>query len=248
MLRPITTESGNRFAGLIIGQAGIGKTSLLRTIMGQDFNPQTGTWTQVENPIGRVCVLSAESGLLCVRDLIQSGHIEGFEIGSLQELKEALQTLSHPDSQKKYQWVFIDSLTEIASRCVEVMKAKYPDRKDSFPMWGEYADTMTALIKALRDMSAYNVVFSCLDAIDKDEINRRFVGPDIAGNGLKQRLPSYFDEVLYYTTITTEQGLPYRVFICQPTDKFQAKDRSGKLSQIEKPCLRNIYSKIIGGN
>lgn len=247
MLKPITTEVSNRFAALVIGQAGIGKTSLLRTIMGQGFDINTGSWVQEENPIGRVCILSAESGLLCIRDLVQGGYVEGFEIGNLQDFKEALQVLAHPDNQQKYQWVFIDSLTEIASRCVEAMKAKYPDASKSFQLWGEYTDTMTALIKAFRDMSAYNVVFSCLDAVDKDELNRRFIGPDISGTGLKQRLPSYFDEVLFYTQFSDDQGRPYRAFVCHPTDKHQAKDRSGKLNQIEKPCLRNIYQKIIGG-
>lgn len=248
MLKPITTESGNRIAALVIGQAGIGKTSLLRSLMGQEFDVAKNSWAQTGNPIGRVCVLAAEPGLLCVRDLVQAGYVEGFEVGSLADFKEALSVLSLPENQQKYQWIFIDSLTEIASRCAEAMKTKYPDKKDSFPMWGEYTDTMTALIKAFRDMAAYNVVFSCLDDIDKDELNRRFVGPDIAGNGLKQRLPSYFDEVLYLTQITNEQGVPYRVFFCQPSDKYKAKDRSGKLGQIEKPCLQNIFQKIIGGN
>lgn len=247
MLKPITQETANRFAGLIIGQSGIGKTSLLRTIMGQTFDVARNGWIQEENPIGRVCVLSAESGLLCVRDLVQAGYVEGFEIGSLSDFREALQVLSHPDSQAKYQWIFIDSLTEIASRCVEAMKAKYPDKKDSFPMWGEYTDTMTAMIKAFRDMTAYNIVFLSLDSVEKDELNRRFVGPDIAGNGLKQRLPSYFDEVIYLALFRDEQGRPYRAFVCHPTEKFPAKDRSGRLEPIEKPCLRNIFKKIISG-
>jgi len=248
MLQPISAETASRMAALVIGPPGIGKTSLMRSLMGQEFDPAQGGWIQTGNPVGRVCMLSAESGLLCVRDLVQAGYIEGFNIRNLGEFKEALQLLSMPESQQKYQWIFIDSLTEIASRCVEAMKAKYPDKKDSFPMWGEYSDTMTALIKAFRDLVAYNVVFSCLDDIDKDELNRRFVGPAIEGKGVKQRLPSYFDEVLYLTQFTNDQGIPYRAFVCQPTDKLQAKDRSGKLFPIEKPCLRNVYQKIIGGN
>lgn len=248
MLRPITVDVGSRFAALIIGTAGIGKTSLLRTLMGQEFDVAQNAWTQVGNPIGRVCVLSAESGLLCVRDLVQGGYVEGFKIGSLVDFKEALSTLSLPEYREKYQWLFIDSLTEISSRCVEAMKAKYPDKKDSYPMWGEYTDTMTGLIKAFRDMTCYNVVFLCLDDVEKDELNRRYIGPDISGSGLKQRLPSYFDEVLYLVQLTNEQGVPYRAFLCQPSDKYKAKDRSGRLGQIEMPSIRNIYQKIIGGN
>ena len=62
-LKPIVAEKVDRFTALVIGEAGIGKTSLLRTIPEED----------------KVCVLSAESGLLAVRDLVKAGRVE--EIG-----------------------------------------------------------------------------------------------------------------------------------------------------------------------
>ncbi len=230
-LRPITIESNSRFCGLVIGPAGIGKTSLLRSI------PESE----------RVCVVSAEAGLLCVRDLVASGRVEGFEVASFAEMAEVHQFLTTSSEAKaRYQWVFIDSLTEISTRCVEAMKAKYPDRKDSFPMWGEYGDRMTALVKGFRDLRDYNVIFTCLDSTEKDDLNRRFSGPQISGGALKERLSSYFDEVFYMTSMkdptTGQEG---RYFVTQPYDRFPAKDRSGKLELVERPHLAAVKAKIL---
>lgn len=243
-LKPITPETANRFCCLVVAPAGTGKTSLLRTIMGQEFNPDARQWEQKEEPSQKVCTLSAEEGLLCVRDLVTAGLVQGYEIGSLLDFKEALSMLMQPDFKERYQWVFIDSLTEISSRCVEHMKQKHQGGKDAFKLWGEYNDTMTQIIKAFRDMTDYNVVFTCLEKIETDEQKIRYVAPAISGSELKERLTSYFDEVFRMVEFTTEEGRSIRVF---HTDKpiGLAKDRSGCLGSIENPNLLHIQRKIL---
>lgn len=227
----IKPDSANRLTALVIGMAGIGKTSLLRTI------PE-------DEP---VCTLSAEAGLLCVRDLVRSKKVTGVEIKSLAEFQEALGALKTAEWKQVYRWIFIDSLTEIASRCVEEYQRRYPDKKDSFNLWGGYLDTMTALIKDFRDLTDYNVVFTCLESVDYDEVKRRHIGPDIQGRQLKERLTSYFDEVFYMTTLPNGNGVDQRVFFTQPRPGQPGKDRSGKLDEIEAPDLAAIKTKILGG-
>lgn len=241
-LRPITVDTAQRFCALVVGQAGLGKTSLLRTILGQEWTADG--WRQVEETSEKVCTLSAEAGLLCVRDLVSAGKIEGYEIGSFADFREAQQMLLKPEMKQRYDWVFIDSLTEISSRCVEAMKAKYPSKSDSFPMWGEYNDLMTQMIKAFRDLSDYNVVFTCLESVDTDQDKRRFIAPAISGSALKERLVSYFDEVLHLTEMQTEDGAVCRVFRTRHPIGL-AKDRSGRLADVEKPSLRSICKKIM---
>lgn len=230
-LTPITHESVSRFCGLVIGHSGIGKTSLIRTI------PETD----------KACVLSAESGLLAVADLVRDGRVEGYEIKSIDEFVEAFNLLNTDAEMKsRYKWIFIDSLTEIAGRCVEAMKRKHTNSADTFKLWGEYADIMTSLIKGFRDMKNYNVVFTCLPQNEKDELNRRFYGPALQGATLKDRLISYFDEVFFYTKVTID-GNEDRVFITDEWERHPAKDRSGKLAApFEEPHLGNIYNKIMG--
>ncbi|MBU0613676.1 ATP-binding protein [Patescibacteria group bacterium] len=234
MLVPITLETNSRIAVVVYGSPGVGKTSLLRTI-----------------PEGeKACVISAESGLLCVRDLIESKQVEGFEVGSLDEMREVYSFLLTSQAKDRYKWIFIDSLTEIGSRAVEQMQTEYPLEKDKFKLWGAYSDAMTGLIKGFRDLSNYSVVFTALNSFSEDDYKRRFVEIDLAGGKLKSRLPGYFDEVFYMKTSANEEGKLQRYFYTEPTDTPRghaiSKDRSGKLNSIEKPDLAYIHNKIFG--
>lgn len=94
--------------------------------------------------------------------------------------------------------------------------------------------------------TAYNVVFTCLESVDYDEVKRRHIGPDIQGRQLKERLTSYFDEVFYMTTRPDADGIDRRVFYTQPRPGIPAKDRSGQLDEIEQPNLAAIKAKILG--
>lgn len=230
MLKQISIETNSRFIALIIGQAGIGKTSLLRSI-------------DESEPI--FCV-SAEAGLLCVRDLVASKRVQGVEVSTFAELAEVYSFLVSP-AAAGFKWVFIDSLTEISARCLDGLKVKFPDRKDSFSLWGSYADQMVSMIKGFRDLPAFNVIFTCLSSEEKDEVNRRYVGPCISGASVKERLTSFFDLVAFMTTMPDSNGKEQRVLVTQPMGCFPAKDRSGLLSPVEPPHLGAIKAKILGG-
>lgn len=243
MLRPITPQSTNRICVLLIGYAGLGKTSQIRCLLGQDY--RNGKWQASEFQPEPPLVLSAESGLLSCLDLVKEGKVTGFEIGSIGEFREALQYCQSTDfKQKGYKWIFIDSLTEIASRCAEALQAKYPSKADSFKLWDEYTCTMTDIIKTFRDLPDVSVCFTCLMTTDKDEFNRRFPAPDIAGKGLKSRLTSYFDESLVLERQRLEDGTEYLAFRTHEPAGL-AKDRSGKLNPLERPNLLSIKNKIL---
>lgn len=229
-LRSITVDSSSTIKVLVIGIAGIGKTSLIRTI-----------------PEGAlVIVISAESGLLSVRDLILSGRIQGYEVYSFDDLREAFLLISRIEVKEGLRpWIVIDSLTELASRCYEAMKAKYPSHSDGFKLWQEYNEKMIAMIKTFRDLPDFNVAMTALETCEKDEMNRRYYGVAMSGGQLKERLSSYFDEVFHMTSLKQEDGAERRVFITQPWERHPAKDRSGKLDLFEKPDLGYIRDKIL---
>ena len=63
---------------------------------------------------------------------------------------------------------------------------------------------------------------------------------------MKNILPSFFDEVFFYTKKTNTKNETQRVLITQLDEYFYAKDRSNKLDQYEMPNIENIYKKIRG--
>lgn len=245
MLKKITPQSTDRIACLVIGPAGVGKTSLLRTLCGEGYD-DTG-WRKFDKVTPeKVCVLSAEAGLLSVRNLVVSGNVEGYEIGSFEDFQDAqIMCMGQDFKSQGYRWIFIDSLTEISSRCSESLQKKYPGKSDSFKMWGEYNQLMTDVIKAFRDMTDFNVVFTCLEGREKDGEGIPRLVPDVAGTGVKNRLVSYFDEVLYMQSIRGQDGKSQTWFsTAQPIG--MAKDRSGRLDAYEIPNLLSIQHKILG--
>ena len=244
MLRPITPETATRLACLVIGPAGIGKTSLLRTICGQKFSNANSAWEPLEGITPeKAVVLSAESGLLCVRDLVQRGEIEGFEIGGIEDFQEAQRLCLSPEFKNKgYRWIFIDSLTEIASRCARRLADKYPGKNDTFKLWGEYDQMMTDIVKAFRDLTDYNVVFTCLEETRVTE-NGTVTTPAVEGSKLKNRLTSYFDEVFHMERVPDGNGST-RVAFATQRPVGMAKDRSGRLTAYEAPNLLYIQQQI----
>lgn len=216
---------------LIFGQSGSGKTSLAKTL-----------------PM-KTLVISAEQGLLSLSgasiDYVDlSVDDEGKSLTAQQryaKLGEVYKYLLTDEAKKVYQCVFVDSITEIAEFVLDVNKAKFPDKADSFKLWGEYAQNMISMIKLFRDLPHYHVVFTALEELDKDESSKRFYGPDIPGSAAKAFLVPALDEVF---RLCFSEGK--RVLLTQGSDTLKAKDRSGKLNPVEEPNLDIIFSKING--
>ena len=228
-IKKITPQTTDRMTCLVIGASGRGKTSLLRTI------------PEGENAL----VISAESGLLCVRDLVVSGKVTGFEIDHFLDVGEIFFKATGEKYTNHYKWIFIDSLTEIADLCALHMKEVYPNPSDSIKKWNEYTEHMKAMVKAFRDMPHYNVVFTCLDSTESDEAGIRYTAPKMQGKAFKGTLTSLFDEVFYLNMKKDDSGNDSREFVTQPIDRLPAKDRSGKLNTYEEPDLSVIANKIM---
>ena len=216
---------------LVFAESSRGKTSLAKTVT----NPK------------KILVISAESGLLSLAgsgiDYIDITIDEKTKLpldapARINKLKEVYDFLARGSD---YEWVMIDSLTEISQVMVTALQKEFPDRKDSLVLWGENAKRMRAIIKNFRDLPKYHVVMTALVDVDKDENNKRYTVPDVAG-GLKRELQAFFDEVFYLHV--DENG--NRNFVTYATPGMNCKDRSGKLDKMEPANLESILKKIKG--
>ena len=223
-------ETLDEIKACVTGAAGTGKTSLMGTV------PEGDT----------VCVLSAEGGLLSVRDHVLAGRIHEFPIKSIKDLQDGLAALKTEPFRERYQWVFLDSLSEIAILCKKELEDRNSGQPLDFKGWGAYDRTMSSLIRAFRDLEGYNVVVICAETVEYDDLKRRFVGPAMPGKSLKEILPHIFDEVFHAVVEIDEKGQEHYRLYTKKRPGFPGKDRSGKLAPVEQPNLAAIKAKILG--
>jgi hypothetical protein len=223
----------DRFTCLVIGRSGIGKTYLMHTIPGDE----------------PVFVISAESGLLCVQDIVRSGQVSGIKVTNMAQVLDAMRCLRDPSWQEAYKWVFVDSLTEISYRWADACKLANAKSLNKYKVWDDYEEGMKKVILGFRDLPHYHVVMTCLEKVDVDEGKSKYVSADVQMERLRSHLPSYFDEVFYMTDEPDpkRKGGSRRILRTQPDNYLPGKDRSGRLEPVEEPDLALIRAKIMEG-
>jgi phage nucleotide-binding protein len=213
--------SANGVKLLVYGQAGAGKTSLIKTL---------------PSPI----VLSAEGGLLSIQD----ADLPFIEINDIETLREAYKWLTESNEAKGFKSVALDSISEIAE---VVLNAEKKTTKDPRQAYGAMQEQMADIIRAFRDLPGRHVYMSAKLEKTQDEMGRVLYAPSMPGNKTGQSLPYFFDEVLALRVEKDGDGNTQRALMCDSDGLWLAKDRSGKLESWEAPDLGAIISKIQGG-
>jgi hypothetical protein len=221
------TQSNGRLSAVIYGQSGIGKTTLAGTLS------------------GKTLIISAENGLLA----LASKDIDYLTVSAWADLHSVTLFLNC-DKSAEYKNIFVDSLTEVSEMLINELKNKYPAKSDSMKLWGEYSDKMTAFVKYYRNLNKFNVFFTCLVDLQKDESSARYYHLDLKGK-IGDKLPAYFDLVLGADLMEvedqqTKEIRSVRVLHANSTDKHRfAKDRSGRLPELCKMDLQWIVDRIL---
>jgi phage nucleotide-binding protein len=203
---------------LVHGPPGAGKTRLCATTPDREHT----------------IILSAESGLLSLRHV----DIAVIVIRSIDDMREALAFLRTEDGAK-YQWVCIDSLSEIAEVCLREELDKVKDPRKAY---GELATIMQRLIRAFRDLPRNVVMTAKTERIDNG--GALLWAPWMPGNQLKQGVSYYFDEVFAMCAQGREDGTVQRWLQTNNDGVREAKDRSGALDPAEPADLAHIARKI----
>lgn len=228
------TVTENKLKIILSGVSGSGKTTAVKSLKDAGFNP---------------LIISFESGLLSIAGA-DIDYIDGTKDDNgaiipkelrVNRLSEAYKFILSDEAKKKYDTIFVDSLTEISQCMFDFLRKEYPERKDNLVLYGDLGQKMRDAIKAFRDVPHYHVVKTCLTKIEKDENAKRYMGFDLIGS-ISDKLPQFYDEVIYIRV--KDDGT--REYVCNPTDSVIAKDRSGKLSATEPADLGAIFHKILG--
>ena len=215
------SQNGSKF--LIHGGTGYGKTFSIRTC-----------------PRPFIINVVTEGGLLSLQDT----DIPFVSISSLQELEDTIMELASPENWDKFDTLCIDSLSEIAEVCLAEYKKTNKDTRKSYV---NMADDMMEQIRNLITIPGKNLSCICKQRKLQDEDGKILYSPDVPGNSFANKIPYYFDEVFALRILKDpETGEMRRYFQTYPDEKYDAKDRSGRLDMFEPADISFVLKKIRG--
>lgn len=230
-------ETMNRTTILVYGKSKVGKTSLVKTL-----------------PADKTLVVDLESGLLPLKGLdlnvfncqVNKDGDPLERISRFKKFKTLLSLLQTEEKMSRFEWVVIDSVTELAQLLFEALQHSLPKKEQSFTLWALYADHLANLIKNIRDNPKFNFLLLAWEKEERDDIGRPSYGPDFGGGKVSNRVPHWVDEVLRFVVGKDSESNEKRVLVTKSGSDFIAGDRSGRLDPIEEPHLENIKNKILG--
>ncbi len=212
----------------VYGMAGSGKTVLSAT---------TGANT---------VILSAEAGLRSLKNAPPEikERLAVIQIKNLFDMGEAFVWLQ---SQRQSDWLVIDSISEIAEVVLSTAKEGTKDPRGAY---GDMADDMMKLIRALRDLPGYNVMMTAkMGRIKDDHTKITSYVPMLPGKQLTNQIPYMFDEILALRVEPHPEtpGAFVRVLQTGRDLMYDCKDRSGSLALFEPADLAHIVAKMEAG-
>jgi hypothetical protein len=242
---------------LMLGPSGVGKTWQLRTL-----SPEM---------LASTMLLDAEAGDLAILDLKVPYTIRLDDWLSARDIacriggphKSFAPTQCY--SQAHYEAIggplefdgirtlFVDSLTSLirlAFRWCEQQPEAYSEktgRRDARAIYGLLGREVILWLNQLQHAREMNVIFVGILERMVDDFNVVTWQLQAEGSRTARELPGIVDEIITLNFLDFGDGKPLaRGFVCTNPNpwNYPAKDRSGRLSQIEEPNLGKLLAKL----
>lgn len=239
---------------LVVGPAGVGKTTLLRTLDPErtlflDFEAgdlavqdvpvdqvRPRTWTECRN---LACYLAGPDPSRSQNETYSQAHYDA-----------VADEFSNLDLAK-YDTFFIDSITVAGRLCFrwcEQQPEAHSEKtgaKDIRGAYGLHGREMISWLTQLQHARQANVIFVCLLDRKSDDFGNTVWEPQIEGSKTGREMPGIVDQVVTMSTVEVNQKI-HRAFFCDMANPqgFPAKDRSGRLDALEKPDLGALLAKL----
>lgn len=230
--------------GLVLGPAGVGKTTLLKTL----------------DPATTLCI-SAEGGMLSVQKDDEYGPRflgDTIEPGNWAELKTILdgfQRKDRPPELAKYKTIFIDSISVASKWCFEWCQSQ-PDafsektgKPNLLGAYGLLGREMVSWVWGWKNLSGLNVwLVGGIERKDNDLGGKDWL-PLLMGAKLQAELPYIMDYVVVMARFKAGDGNIYTGFHTDPRSEYgtvPVKTRGGGFDPIERPHLGAFMAKALG--
>lgn len=242
---------------LVVGPAGVGKTSLLRTL-----DAPTSLFIDLE--AGDLAVQDVHIDTLRPRTWEECRDLAVYLGGpnpalpptacySQAHYEAVIESMGGADGLAKYETYFVDSITVAGRLCFkwcEQQPESFNDRgkKDVRGTYGLMGREMIGWLTHLQHTRGKNVIFVGILENLKDEFNVTSWELQIEGSKTGKELPGIVDQIVTMQYVKFGDDAPVRAFVCTAPNPFNypAKDRSGRLEQIEEPHLGKWLAKLTG--
>jgi hypothetical protein len=242
---------------LIVGLPGVGKTWLLKTLpdgtlrLTLHLNEEAGGLAVADLPFASICSRewTAQRDIAC----ILGGPNPALPSSAPYSEAHYQAVAADPAmvALTKYQTVVVDSLSEI-SRQLRVWAEQQPECltppgvKDLRAVYGLVAREMIAFLQQIQHDSARTVILIAVLEKGDDGFGSAVWRPQLEGAATGRQLPAIVDEIITMAHLDFGDGKPIRAFVCTNPNPwaFPAKDRSGKLDQLEPPDLGKLLAKL----
>jgi len=244
---------------LIVGPSGVGKTSLLRTLSAEMLastvfvDIEAGDIAVSDLPVASVrprtwpecrdlaCILGGPNPALPANVAYSEAHWN--------------EATKNPEllALAPYTILFIDSVTAAARLCFthsEQQPEAFTDRgrKDLRAVYGLHARGMLGWLNQLQHARERTAIFVAVLEKNTDELNVSTWQTQIEGAKTGRELPAIVDEIITMNWVDFGDRKPVRAFVCTNPNPwgYPAKDRSGRLEQLEPPHLGALIEKLTG--
>jgi AAA domain len=239
---------------LIVGPSGVGKTWLLHTL-----DPATTIFINIE--AGDLSVQDVAVNSVRPRTWPECRDLAVYLAGANPAVPaNTCYSAAHHDAVvrgfstgpiDKYQTFFFDSITAAGRLCF-AWACQQPDalsssgKRDLRAAYGLHAREMISWLLHLQQARAANVVLLGILESVTDDFNRVEHRLQMEGAKTGRELPGIIDEVITMQWIAFDGAPATRAFVCTSPNKwsYPAKDRSGRLDQIEEPHLGKLFAKL----
>ncbi|RDD34824.1 MULTISPECIES: ATP-binding protein [unclassified Wolbachia] len=242
---------------VIFGPYGIGKTSLLKTLVEsttlcldfeagllavQDWKGDSiniRTWNEARDI---ACLIGGPNPALRSDQAYSQRHHEHVS----GKYKNLLSEVS------KYRCIFVDSIT-VASRLCLLWAKMQPEafsersgKQDMRAAYGLLAQEMMAWLNQFQHIRDKDTIIVGTLGQYLDDCNRPIWLPQCEGAKTASEIPGIVDEVISMVGIKKDNGTEVRSFVCHTINSwgYPAKDRSGCLNMVEEPHLGKLLAKI----
>ena len=221
-LRNTNSVLNQKFHAVILGESGVGKTYVARTLPNHD-------------KVLFVNIAPYESGTLSISDL-------NMDVYDIHTIEDAYQLLEFLKQDEKYETVFVDGLTALSKVSIGHWEIVHEDNKNAYKKFEDHANFLTQFLLTLKTINKH-AILTCLPSITQSPEGIEMYSFDLDGKSFARNLEARVDAVLALGI--DSDGV--RLFLCEANSKWVAKVRRPlgvHINKMEPADLGALMTKL----